>query len=62
MEKGQKVKLRNGNNAEIVFISDFGKLLVVEYINDELPFVHWHWYNADGSLYADCESELDIVD
>ncbi len=28
MEKGQKVKLRNGNDAEIVFISDFGKLLV----------------------------------
>ncbi|WP_419724375.1 hypothetical protein [Pasteurella multocida] len=37
MEKGQKVKLRNGNDAEIVFISDFGKLLVVEYIDDELP-------------------------
>lgn len=60
MEKGKKVKLRNGNNAEIVFVSDFGKLLVVEKIDDELPAVHWH--NADGSFYADCESELDIVD
>uniref|UniRef100_UPI00403DD4B0 hypothetical protein n=1 Tax=Pasteurella multocida TaxID=747 RepID=UPI00403DD4B0 len=55
MEKGQKVKLRNGNDAEIVFISDFGKLLVVEYIDD----VHWH--NSNGSFYADCESALDIV-
>ncbi|HHE3677646.1 TPA: hypothetical protein ACPDTO_001479 [Pasteurella multocida] len=60
MEKGQKVKLRNGNDAEIVFISDFGKLLVVEYIDDELPAVHWH--NSNGSFYADCESSLDIVD
>ncbi|HDR0739593.1 TPA: hypothetical protein QB598_002423, partial [Pasteurella multocida] len=55
----QKVKLRNGNDAEIVFISDFGKLLVVEYIDDELPAVHWH--NSNGSFYADCESALDIV-
>ncbi|UZV60582.1 hypothetical protein [Pasteurella multocida] len=60
MEKGQKVKLRNGNDAEIVFISDFGKLLVVEYIDDELPAVHWHNSNG-GSFYADCESALDIV-
>ncbi|MGC6356385.1 hypothetical protein ACMXZC_00990, partial [Pasteurella multocida] len=41
------------------FISDFGKLLVVEYIDDELPAVHWH--NSNGSFYADCESALDIV-
>ncbi|UZV62826.1 hypothetical protein OR611_02065 [Pasteurella multocida] len=58
MEKGQKVKLRNGNDAEIVFISDFGKLLVVEYIDDELPAVQ---HNSNGSFYADCESALDIV-
>ncbi|HDX1149657.1 TPA: hypothetical protein RNX75_000113 [Pasteurella multocida] len=62
MEKGQKVKLRNGNDAKIVFVSKFGKLLVVERINDEPPSVHWHWHNANGSFYADCESELDIVD
>ncbi|HDR1419799.1 TPA: hypothetical protein ACY37W_002161 [Pasteurella multocida] len=55
----KKVKLRNGNDAEIVYESDFGKLLVVEYIDDELPAVHWH--NSNGSFYADCESSLDIV-
>lgn len=60
MEKGQKVKLRNGNNAKIAFVSKFGKLLVVERINDEPLSAHWH--NANGSFYADCESELDIVD
>ncbi|HHT7692452.1 hypothetical protein ACFGXG_08305 [Pasteurella multocida] len=56
----KKVKLRNGNDAEIVYESDFGKLLVVEKTGDELPAVHWH--NADGSFYADCESDLDIVE
>ncbi|MEB4587048.1 hypothetical protein [Pasteurella multocida] len=56
----KQVKLRNGNDAEIVYESDFGKLLVVENTSDELPAVHWH--NADGSFYADCESELDIID
>ncbi|MFC1059576.1 Gp49 family protein [Pasteurella multocida] len=57
---GVKVMLRNGNQAEIVYTSNFGKLLVVENTGDELPAVHWH--NVDGSFYADCESELDIVD
>ncbi|AKD37789.1 hypothetical protein NM952_12430 [Pasteurella multocida subsp. multocida] len=59
MEKGQKVKLRNGNDAEIVYESNFGKFLVVEDTGDELPEVHWH--NANGSFYADCENDLDIV-
>lgn len=54
-----KVTLRNGNQGEVVYTSPFGKLLVIEDNNDELPAVHWH--NADGSFYADCESDLDIV-
>ncbi len=58
-QRGVKVMLRNGNQAEIVYTSDFGKLLVVENTGDELPAVHW--LNSDGSFYADCESELDIV-
>lgn len=41
------VTLRNGNAAQIVYTSPFGKLLVVEQTGDELPTVHWH--NADGS-------------
>lgn len=51
--------LRNGNTAEVVYQSPFGKLLIVEQTGDELPAVHWH--NADGSFYADCASELDIT-
>lgn len=56
--------LRNGNTAEVVYQSPFGKLLVVEQTGDELPAVHWH--NADGSFHKDenhqiIEHELDIV-
>ncbi|MFY1005736.1 Gp49 family protein [Pasteurella multocida] len=58
-QRGTNVTLRNGNQAEVVYTSPFGKLLVVEHNGDELPAVHWH--NADGSFYTDCESELDIV-
>ena len=54
-----KVTLRNGNQGEVVYTSPFGKLLVIEDNGDELPAVHWH--NADGSVYADCESDLDVV-
>lgn len=54
-----KVTLRNGNQGEVVYTSQFGKLLVIEDNGDELPAVHWH--NADGSFYADCESDLDVV-
>lgn len=54
-----KIKLRNGNSADVVYESPFGKLLVVEQTGDELPAVHWH--NADGSFYADEPSELDIT-
>lgn len=59
-----KVTLRNGNTAEVVYQSSFGKLLVVEQTGDELPAVHWH--NADGSFHKDenqqiIENELDIV-
>ena len=55
----QRVRLRNGNPADIIYQSTFGKLLVVEYNGDELSPVHWH--NADGSFYADAESDLDII-
>ncbi|MGQ0286797.1 Gp49 family protein [Pasteurellaceae bacterium 22721_9_1] len=55
-----QVKLRNGNAAQIVHESDFGKLLVVEFNGDELPPTHWH--NADGSYWADAQSDLDIVE
>lgn len=58
-QRGTKVTLRNGNQAEVVYTSPFGKLLVVEHNGDELPEVHWH--NSDGSFYADCESKLDII-
>lgn len=54
-----KVTLRNGKQGDVVYTSPFGKLLVVENNGDELPSLHWH--NADGSFYADCESDLDIV-
>lgn len=47
--KQNNVQLRNGNPAEIVYESPFGKLLVVEQTGDELPAVHWH--NADGSYH-----------
>ena len=57
--QNNKVTLRNGNQGEVVYTSPFGKLLVIEDNGDELPAVHWH--NADGSFYADCESDLDIV-
>lgn len=59
-QKQAKTKLRNGNDAQIVYESDFGKLLVVEFNGDELPPVHWH--NANGSYWADEPSELDIVE
>ncbi|GJJ80705.1 hypothetical protein PcPA57_14250 [Pasteurella canis] len=58
-QRGAKVALRNGNQAEVVYTSPFGKLLIVEHSGDELPLVHWH--NADGSFYADCMSDLDVV-
>ena len=58
-KQNNKVTLRNGNQGEVVYTSPFGKLLVIEDNGDELPAVHWH--NADGSFYADCESDLDIV-
>ena len=51
--------LRNGNKGKVVYTSPFGKLLVIEDNGDELPAVHWH--NSDGSFYADCASDLDIV-
>lgn len=59
-----KVTLRNGNQAKIVYTSPFGKLLVVEQTDDELPAVHWH--NADGSYYRGkdnqmIEHELDVM-
>lgn len=54
-----EVTLRNGNKGKFVYTSPFGKLLVIEDNGDELPAVHW--YNADGSFYADCESDLDVV-
>ncbi|MFZ7107922.1 hypothetical protein [Avibacterium avium] len=58
------VQLRNGNAAQIVYTSPFGKLLVVEQTGDELPAVHWH--NADGSYHKDAQNEviqnkLDII-
>ena len=60
MNKGQQVTLRNGRQGEIIYESKFGKLLVMEISNtEEEPVIHWH--NADGSFYADSESELDIV-
>lgn len=57
--QNNKVTLRNGNQGEVVYTSPFGKLLVIEDNGDELPAVHWH--NADGSFYADCESDLDVI-
>lgn len=54
-----EVTLRNGNKGKVVYTSPFGKLLVIEDNGDELPAVHWH--NADGSFYADFESDLDII-
>lgn len=59
MQVGQQVTLRNGNQAQIVYESPFGKWLVVEFNDDELPPTHWH--NADGSFYADMESDVDII-
>lgn len=55
----KEVTLRNGHKGKVVYISPFGKLLVIEDNGDELPAVHWH--NEDGSFYADCESDLDVV-
>ena len=57
--QNNKVTLRNGNQGEVVYTSPFSKLLVIEDNGDELPAVHWH--NADGSFYADCESDLDVI-
>lgn len=59
MKIGNKIKLRNGNAGTIVYESPFGKLLIVEHNCDELPPSHWH--NADGTFYADCTSDLDVV-
>lgn len=53
------VTLRNGNKGKVVYTSPFGKLLIVEHNGDELPPSHWH--NADGTFYADCTSDLDVV-
>ena len=57
--QNNKVTLRNGNQGEVVYTSQFGKLLIVEHNGDELPPSHWH--NADGTFYADCTSDLDVV-
>lgn len=57
--QNKEVTLRNGHKGKVVYISPFGKLLVIEDNGDELPAVHWH--NEDGSFYADCESDLDVV-
>lgn len=54
-----EVTLRNVNKGQIVYTSPFGKLLIVEHNDDELPPSHWH--NADGTFYADCTSDLDVV-
>ncbi|MGT3004365.1 hypothetical protein ACVQEO_03790 [Pasteurella multocida] len=51
--------MRNGNKGKVVYTSPFGKLLIVEHNGDELPPSHWH--NADGTFYADCASDLDVV-
>ncbi|AKU62923.1 hypothetical protein ADJ80_03720 [Aggregatibacter aphrophilus] len=59
MKIGNTIKLRNGNAGTIVYESPFGKLLIVEHNGDELPPSHWH--NADGTFYADCTSDLDVV-
>lgn len=56
----KNVTLRNGNQAELVYESPFGKLLIVEHDGSELPPTHWH--NADGSFYADAQSPLDVID
>ena len=60
MKVNDIVFLRNGHEAKIIYESKFGKLLLVE-LNpaEEEPIIHWH--NADGSFYADSESELDII-
>ena len=58
--QNNKVTLRNGNQGEVVYTSEFGKLLIVEHNGDELPPSHWH--NADGTFYADAQSPLDVVD
>lgn len=57
--QNNKVTLRNGNQGEVVYTSQFGKLLIVEHNGDELPPSHWH--NADSTFYADCTSDLDVV-
>ena len=49
MKIGNKIKLRNGNAGTIFY----------EHNGDELPPSHWH--NADGTFYADCTSDLDVV-
>ena len=59
MQVGDIVQLRNGNSGVVIWESKFGKLLIVEISDDELPPTHW--YNADGSFYADCASDLDVV-
>lgn len=57
--QNKDVTLRNGNKGKVVYTSPFGKLLIVEHNGDELPPSHWH--NADGTFYADCTSDLDVV-
>ena len=59
-QKQAKTKLRNGNDVQIVYESDFGKLLVVEFNGDELPPVHWH--NADGSYHKGDDNQEEIND
>ena len=59
MQIGDIVQLCNGNAGTIVYESPFGKLLIVEHNGDELRPTHWH--NANGTFYAHCTSDLDVV-
>ncbi len=59
MQIGDIVQLCNGNSGVVIWESNFGKLLIVEICDDELPPTHWH--NADGSFYTDYASDLDVV-
>lgn|GEM_PF-1066234 len=61
MKQGDIVKLRNGQLCDVVYETQFGKLLLVERAyTEEPPLTHWH--NADGSFYADDVSPLDVVE
>lgn len=59
MQIGDIVQLCNGNSGMVISESKFGKLLIVEICDDELPPTHWH--NEDGSFYTDYASDLDVV-